>query len=272
MMDAVIQFEGTIYEDGYGLLAQKVMRDKKLHKNAKLIYAYMCSFAGMKKDGERTAFPSVSLQCDELGMSEDTYYKYRKQLIEYGYIKIKKQRKEGAKFDNNLYSIVAVPVEENPYPKKSGMEPYPKNPSTVKPCTENSGTNINSFNINSFKKEEEEELTLTDVIQFLNEQISKREITNKKTLTAIFEVAAKCRAIGTTDRDSLENYCIKVIEDKMRSFGQKQKTNTTKKRGVVRKEEKPDWFDQEQQSESPTPEQIEQNKKEIKEMLKQLRG
>ena len=46
-MNSVIQFEGTIYENGYGLLAQKVMRDKDLPKQSKLIYAYMCSFAGV---------------------------------------------------------------------------------------------------------------------------------------------------------------------------------------------------------------------------------
>ena len=49
------------------------------------------------KHGERTAFPSVELQCAELGMSEETYYKWRKPLIDKGYIKITKQRKERIK-------------------------------------------------------------------------------------------------------------------------------------------------------------------------------
>lgn len=162
-MDSVIQFEGTIYEDGYGLLAQKVMRDKKLPRQSKLIYAYMCSFAGVSKDGERTAFPSIKLQCDELGMSEDTYYKWRKYLIDGGYIKINKQRNQQAKFERNIYSIIAVPKEnemeeENPHPNSSGMEeklsnqhsnPYPNSSGTEKPSTENKGTNINSSNINN---------------------------------------------------------------------------------------------------------------------------
>jgi len=164
-MDSVIQFEGTIYENGYGLLAQKVMRDKTLPKQSKLIYAYMCSFASVGKNGERTAFPSISLQCDELNMSEDTYYRWRKPLIDRGYIKITKQRQEGSKFDRNLYSIIAVPVPiENdekagnePTPKKLGMDekPYPKNPSTENPSTKNpskekKGTISNSFIITSF--------------------------------------------------------------------------------------------------------------------------
>lgn len=162
-MDSVIQFEGTIYEDGYGLLAQKVMRDKKLPRQSKLIYAYMCSFAGISKDGERTAFPSIKLQCDELGMSEDTYFKWRKYLIDGGFIKINKQRNKQAKFERNIYSIIAVPKEnekeeENPYPNSSGTgkklsnqgsNPYPNSSGTEKPSTENKGTNINSSNINN---------------------------------------------------------------------------------------------------------------------------
>lgn len=161
-MDSVIQFEGTIYEEGYGLLAKKVMRDKTLPKQSKLIYAYMCSFASVGKNGERTAFPSISLQCYELDMSEDTYYKWRKPLIDRGFIRITKQRQEGSKFDRNLYSILPVPVPVEtektvdtegiePTPKKSGTakKPYPKNPSTEKPSTEkpsteNKGTISNS--------------------------------------------------------------------------------------------------------------------------------
>ncbi|WP_455920467.1 helix-turn-helix domain-containing protein [Priestia megaterium] len=180
-MDSVIQMRGTIYEDGYGLIAQKVMRDKELPKQSKLIYAYMCSFASVGANGDRVAFPSVSLQCDELGMSEDTYYKWRKPLEDKGYLKIEKTERKKGQFQRNLYFIEAVPVpkpveptpvEENilsaetvqqieesiPYPKNSGaVEPYPNSSGPVNPCTENQGTNsissnINSSNINSNNK------------------------------------------------------------------------------------------------------------------------
>jgi hypothetical protein len=290
MMDSVIQFEGTIYENGYGLLAQKVMRDKTLPKQSKLIYAYMCSFASVGKDGARTAFPSVALQCAELGMSENTYYTWRKYLVDKGYIKITKQREKG-QFDRNLYSIIAVPIEvkvdetidaegKEPYPKKqgTGKTPYPKNSSTVNSSMENKGTNINSFNINSFNKEEEEEeeITLGEIIQFINEQIAKREITNSKTITAIFEVADKCRAINTTDRDAMKNYCIKVIEEKMSKLGQKQKNKNVSNKKSNSKEMLPEWFEENQQQEQPKKENMnitdaKARKKDIEEKLKQLR-
>ncbi|WP_022795259.1 helix-turn-helix domain-containing protein [Marinococcus halotolerans] len=187
-MDTVIQFEGTIYENGYGLIAQRVMRDKTLPKQSKLIYSYMCSFAGTNGDGERTAFPSVSLQCDELGMSEDTYYKWRKYLVDRGYIRITRKRKEGAKFDRNIYSILAVPVESkkeesNPYQKIANTDPHPKKPNTVNPSTDNLGTNSNNSNNNSFnKKKQKETIKETNFKDFSPEQKYNDKEKNKEEL------------------------------------------------------------------------------------------
>lgn len=129
-------------------------------------------------------------------------------------------------------------------------------------------------------EEEEELITLSDVTSFLNEQIQKREITNKKTLTAIFEVAEKCRAIGTTDREAMENYCIKIVEDKMQSFGQKQKVaGGTGRKKPVRKELVPDWMNETEEEKAArlaknklSPEEQEITKQEIDEMLKKLRA
>jgi hypothetical protein len=160
MMDAVIQFRGTIYEDGYGLIAQKVMRDSSISATAKAVYAYLCSFAGVGKDGERTAFPGVELMMNDLSIkSEDTFYKYRKELVTAGYITIEKVREKG-KFERNLYFINAVPTdavhEEKPHPKFSGMdEPHPKLSSTVKSSAENRGTNSIRSTSTSFNKKKE---------------------------------------------------------------------------------------------------------------------
>lgn len=143
-MDSVIQFRGTIYENGYGLIASKVMRDKSIPKQSRLIYAYMCSFASINKDGDRVAFPSVSLQCEELGMSEDTYYRWRKELEDRGLITIEKRKDNNGKFERNLYFIEAVPTPKAPEAPSS--EPYPKNSGTEKPSTEKQGTIINSSN------------------------------------------------------------------------------------------------------------------------------
>jgi hypothetical protein len=163
MADIVIQFKGTIYENGYGQVAQKVMRDKDLSTVAKAIYAYLCSFAGGNPLDDRIAFPGVKLMMAELNIkSEDTYYKHRKQLIDKGYIEVEQEKDKDGKFKRNIYSIVAVPVEkkeEEPHPKKSGTEPSPNFSST-----ENQDTNINSsyYNQSLIKQEEEEEIIYTE--------------------------------------------------------------------------------------------------------------
>ncbi|MED3644322.1 helix-turn-helix domain-containing protein [Caldifermentibacillus hisashii] len=233
-MDSVIQFRGTIYENGYGLIAQKVMRDKRLPKQSKLIYAYMCSFAGIDKDGKRSAFPSVSLQCEELGMSEDTYYKWRKYLIQYGYITIEKRKDEKGKFDRNLYFIETVPVE-----KKDESEPYPKNPGTVKPSTENSGDNNNSFNNNSFNSNNnintdddkrnfslmnDEELNI--IISYFREE-TKNELTERSFKSIVRKVIDKYKQ-GTVN--SFRDYfvtalCNKMQELELRKFKVKQRAD-----------------------------------------------
>jgi len=128
MADIVIQWRGTIYEHGYGLIAQKVMRDKSLHAVAKAIYAYLAAFAG--QDGQ--AFPSVELMMDELGIkSKDTFYKYRNQLINAGYITVEEQQRIKGQFYNNVYILEVTPQEKQ-------KAPCPKSSTTVKSTSKKS--------------------------------------------------------------------------------------------------------------------------------------
>lgn len=109
-MDVVVQFRGTVYENGYGQIAQKVMRDPKLHRNAKVIYAYLCSFAGGNVLDPKWSWPSVSLMMKELGFKkEETFYRYRKELIDSGYINVEQYRDGKGLFTRNLYIIELQP-------------------------------------------------------------------------------------------------------------------------------------------------------------------
>lgn len=140
--DKLIQFKGTIYENGYGLIAKKVMKDSSLSLSSKAIYSYLCSYAG----NESSAFPSVKLIKHELGISKDTFYKYIKELINKGYIIITQERGEKGKFSHNVYSI-----EVSPSPKLPDTDlPESVPPDTVIPdTTSNSTTNNNSTSNNS---------------------------------------------------------------------------------------------------------------------------
>lgn len=58
-------------------------------------------------------------------------------------------------------------------------------------------------------------------------------------------MAAKCKAIRANDVQAMENYCIKVVEEKMSKFGQK-KREAKKSTRSVRKELLREWFEEDE--------------------------
>ncbi|WP_252229629.1 MULTISPECIES: helix-turn-helix domain-containing protein [unclassified Clostridium] len=95
-----------IYKEGYGIIPKSIMRSN-LSCGAKVLYAYICSFTG----AGNSAFPSLELICNELGMSEKKIYKCRKELIDNNLIAIEKKR-IGSKYTNNIYTIITNPISE----------------------------------------------------------------------------------------------------------------------------------------------------------------
>ena len=193
MAEIVVQFAGTVYENGYGQIAKKVMRDKSIHAVAKAIYAYLVSYAGSKDN----SFPSVQLMMDDLGIrTEGTFYKYRKQLEDAGYITITQEHGEGGKWLNNIYHIETVPV-----PKAERNAPYSKNQSTVKttnrtlkngvrkkPSTVKQRTNNNSSSISTalnknIKKQQQETpavvgIEISNGLEQIGVKVSTKELKN----------------------------------------------------------------------------------------------
>ena len=159
---------------GYGTIPKLVMKDRRLTPQAKAIYAYFCSYAGCGS----TAFPKVSQIMYDLNISNKTYYKHFDLLTEFGYITVVKIKKEGNKFDNNIYKLNTNPkktVVENLHNGEENIElsteniqkkeknvdnpvdnsrsvdsPSWKNSMTQISTTRNYTTNINNNNINSF--------------------------------------------------------------------------------------------------------------------------
>jgi hypothetical protein len=208
VFDSVVMFEGTIYEGGYGLIARQVMRDPELTPTAKAIYSYICSFAASEGSSERTAFPSVDLQCTELGISKDTYYKHRSSLVKKGYLRIEKTRGENGKFDRNLYKILAVqapvelppeietaPAEKpantefSPSPKKPATVPSPKNPSTVDLETKSNSLKNDDDDIK--KNARARELLASPVYALVKTQLSQKGFTSKNIKAILNKLAAE---------------------------------------------------------------------------------
>ena len=239
---STLKLEG-IYENGYGIVAKKVMIDKRLTPQAKAIYSFLCSFCG----NGNTAFPSVEYQCECLPMNKDTYNKHRKLLIEYGYITIEQQR-EVVEFEDgttketyahNVYTIVTnIPKElaEKEPPKKkvkkdkkvkaktaksidiSKKVEYPKNSDTENSDTEisvtnNNTLNNNTINISSSKEEKEEdsfESDLKTLMSFCNNVNYKLNKEKAKNILIAFGLDKVIKAIttiiSTVDTNNIKNY------------------------------------------------------------------
>jgi hypothetical protein len=136
-----------------------------------------------------------------------------------------------------------------------------------------SNNNLSNNDLSNNKKEEEEEkITIVGVTTFANEQIQKREITNKKTLFAIYEQLSKCKSIGTSNVESMQNYVVKVIEEKMSKLGQKQKESKQSSKKPIRTELIPKWMNKDESKEELIiKEETTKKKTELEERLKKYK-
>jgi hypothetical protein len=134
-----------IFSKGYGVIPKLVMKDENLTIEAKSIYAYICSYAG----SGNSAFPSVSLICHDLGISENRFYKHRKLLVDNGYITITKERTDTG-WSNNIYIINSEVHLQNKGTHKEHLQNVGiQNVGIQNVGIQNEGTNNNNLNNNS---------------------------------------------------------------------------------------------------------------------------
>lgn len=175
-MTDFIKLQG-IFENGYGFIAKKVMKDKRLDIYSKAIYSYICSYTGKGSD----AFPSQKLICADLGISKDTLYKYLKQLKELGYITTKQENGNKGKFTNTIYTVNLVPcmVSSDTVTTETDTavygEQYPNNNSIL-----NNNSNINN---NNTKKVCVENSEITDKQAEYRNKVESKKLIIKDLIT-----------------------------------------------------------------------------------------
>ena len=159
----------VIQDTGYGLIPRRVMRDEHLSTTAKCIYCYLASFAG----NTGRSFPSTSLMAKELNISNDTLFKYLKELKTKNVITVEKEKSLDSKFTKNIYYLHNKVGEEIPYPKSSD---------TTSSDTRNQDTNsnnLNSNNLNSNNKDiyssakAKQQIPYKEIIEYLNKATNK---------------------------------------------------------------------------------------------------
>ncbi|GLI58308.1 hypothetical protein PM10SUCC1_38220 [Propionigenium maris DSM 9537] len=82
----VRQFVGTIFEDGFGMIPQRIMRDRKLSSNGKVVYSYLASYAW----NTTRVYPKQKTMSEDLGISEEKLRKCLKELYDLGYVQKEK--------------------------------------------------------------------------------------------------------------------------------------------------------------------------------------
>jgi len=115
-----------IMSTGYGLVPRTAMEDDHLNIYAKAIYCYYCSYTGA---GD-TAYPKLDDILYHLSIKESTYLRYRKELIEYGYITLTQRHVEGRYCVPDVTLMNEIDKERNKI-KPNTDSSIKKNSSTV---------------------------------------------------------------------------------------------------------------------------------------------
>jgi DnaD/phage-associated family protein len=94
--------ESNILKSGYGLISQRISRDRSISIPSKGLYSYLSSMSG----SEGVCHPSRDLIIYELNINKNSFTKYLNELKQNGYIKVHQQREKRGKVCSNVYEIV----------------------------------------------------------------------------------------------------------------------------------------------------------------------
>lgn len=113
--------EGDIYAEGFGLVASLVMRDKSISSMAKALYAYLMTFSN--RSG--AAWPSTNRILDEMSLSRNSFYKYRSELRDAGFLDWTTSGREGGG-RRTVYRIFKIRKTNKEFSTNPRSEQYPK--------------------------------------------------------------------------------------------------------------------------------------------------
>lgn len=107
---------------GYGIIYKAVMTDNSLDLSAKALYGYLCTYASSNK----SAYPSKAVITYHLNISNGTYQKLIKQLINAGYVSVTQLKSSDGTYSTNSYTVNATAKlqqeEINTEPQCSSVE------------------------------------------------------------------------------------------------------------------------------------------------------
>lgn len=127
-------------------MVQEVMRNSNLSPEAKCIYAYLSSIAGVGG----TCYPSLETMTRELNMSRNRLTKHMNQLLALGIVE-KSRDRNGMRLSNNIYKIThkTEVAKDIKHLYEALQNEALENGALENEVLENQATNNNNININS---------------------------------------------------------------------------------------------------------------------------
>lgn len=199
--------EGDIYAEGFGLVASLVMRDKSISAMAKLIYAYLMTFSN--RSG--AAWPSTNRILEELDLSRNSFYKYRSELRDAGFLDWTTFGREGGG-RRTVYKIFRIRKTKKEFSTNPRSEQYPK---ICAIASEDADKHVEMWKTNGGKPTNSANFGTTNSAHFGTSTYNRPYTTNQTTTnqpvdnprlehggTAIAEpVVAAANASGSTEKE-----------------------------------------------------------------------
>ena len=127
---------------------QEIMDSDKLHRDSKVIYAYLCSYA----DTKGVCYPTRARIQAALQMSETTFSKYVKPLVEFGVVEVEKTKTAKGLLGRNVYhlthTIHIVDTPSHGAPQHGAPQHGATQPSSTREESTNNNI-INNTNLNN---------------------------------------------------------------------------------------------------------------------------
>ena len=150
----------SVENNGYGIVFKSLTKNPNIDVEAKGLFAYLTTYAGAKDN----AYPSVDLICYELNISTKRFQKYRKQLVEAGYLSISREKSSNL-YGRNVYTL-------HHEPRQVQIRPV-ENESMQIESVENLPTKNNSSKNHSIKNNSPKNNSATKVASELENQLTK---------------------------------------------------------------------------------------------------
>lgn len=173
----------TTYNGGFTILPNSFIMNPDISSEAKCLMLLLMQYAWNGKD---EVFPSVETITYHLNWSNDRFQKYKKELVEKGFIEVTQAKSDTGQFKHNVYKL----SPENEY------SPHMDFPGTEKSAF-NKTNNQSKKNLNLNKKEIEPEIPATEsdleIYEYWNKQTNLRthKKLDEKTLKVIKKALSK---------------------------------------------------------------------------------